>query len=98
MVVEAMIGESLGVTESGTADRLRAALEPLVGRLPANVDPDLVASRLGSDKKNRAGRIRCVLLERLGRVAPGQGWTHDVTEAIVVEALGRVAAAPPRTS
>jgi 3-dehydroquinate synthetase len=98
MVVEAVVGESLGVTEAGTSDRLRAALEPLVGPLHRDVDPHGVASRLGSDKKNRAGRIRCVLLERLGRVAPGRGWTHEVTEAIVVEALGNVAAEPPRTS
>lgn len=98
MVVEAVVGESLGVTETGTADRIRSALEPLVGPLRTEVDPDRVVARLGSDKKNRAGRIRCVLLERLGRVAAGRGWTHEVTEAIVVEALEAVAAEPPRTS
>ncbi|HZD06515.1 MAG TPA: 3-dehydroquinate synthase, partial [Longimicrobiales bacterium] len=67
MVLEARLGEALGVTEAGTASRLGAALSAL--ELPTEV-PDGTAAALlleftRADKKRRAGRPRWVLLRRL---------------------------------
>jgi 3-dehydroquinate synthase len=60
MVLEAAIGETLGVTTTGTADRLRAVLEG-VG-LPIELEENLGAERfmkaLALDKKREGGRSR----------------------------------------
>ena len=87
MVVEAEVGERMGVTEPGTADRLRAAVTRLLGGWPATGVPERAVEVLSTDKKNRRGRVRCVLLGRIGEVDPGEGWTHEVADAIVVEAM-----------
>lgn len=84
MCLEARWGERRGATESGTADRLRAAAGSLDIRPWPVDDADaaelIEAARL--DKKARRDTLRMVLLERIGRVArPGKGeWTHPVDE------------------
>lgn len=90
MVVEAEMGEEIGVTEPGTADRLRAALSRLLGALPTASDPEAVRPYLGADKKARGGRARYVLLRRIGRVDPGSGWTHELPDELVMAALRRL--------
>ena len=81
MVAEALLGESLGVTAQGTSDRIRSSLERLglPTDVPAEVDPDEIARLAMTDKKNRAGRTRYVLLERIGAVArtPDGEWTWE---------------------
>jgi 3-dehydroquinate synthase len=82
MVLEARLGEALGVTRSGTADRLAG----IVVKLGLPLSPESPAERgaiLGfvrSDKKARQGRARYVLLEELGRVARADGWSREVPE------------------
>lgn len=81
MELEARLGEALGVTEAGTHRRLRHALERL--ELPvASVPVERVLRAIRHDKKNRDGRVRTVLLERVGRVARASdgGWTHAVSD------------------
>ncbi len=87
MIVEARVGERLGVTEPGTAERLEEAMAGLLGDLPSVPDPDRVAGFLGSDKKARGGRSRFVLLRRIGEVDPGEGWTHAAAPELVTELL-----------
>jgi 3-dehydroquinate synthase len=87
MAVEARLGEALGVTEPGTAARLEACMSELLEPEPRGARLERVAEFLGADKKRRLGGIRCVLLRGIGRVDPGEGWTHSVPEAIVIEAL-----------
>lgn len=89
LVAEARLGEALGVSEAGTAERISAALaalgldgEPLT-RWSAE---DIVAATR-SDKKGSGGRARYVLLERAGVVAPGEGWLHAPEEETVVAVL-----------
>jgi len=71
MRIETRIGELLGLTEEGTADRLRALLERCGLDRPVEeehaVEALLDAAR--SDKKVRRGMMRCVLLSRIGQVA-----------------------------
>ncbi len=85
MIVEANIGERLGVTESGCADALRRAAEAFgLGQ----VAPDAIGDAawlgfLATDKKSRRGASRYVLLRRVGRVDEGAGWTHEVPDSVV---------------
>jgi 3-dehydroquinate synthase len=86
MVLEAEIGERLGVTEPGTRERLASVLDNLVE--PARgLDVEAAVPFLRADKKVRSGRSRVVLLRRLGEVDPGEGWSHEVAESTIVDVL-----------
>jgi 3-dehydroquinate synthase len=92
MVLEAELGERLGVTEPGTRAVLEASLAAL--HLPGlpSLDPDRVLGYLGADKKARAGRARYALLRRMGEAHSEGGWSRTVPDAVVEglvrEALG----------
>lgn len=92
MVVEARLGEALGVTEAGTGVRLAGILERLglPPSPPDGVSPEAVVRATRTDKKARRGVVRYTLLRRVGEVARGEGgaWTHDVPEDVAVAALG----------
>jgi len=89
MVLEARIGERLGVTDPGTSERLAEVIRrfELPVAPPEGADPDRVLERTGADKKRRGGRPRYVLLARLGEVAAGEGWTHPVPDEVVRSVL-----------
>lgn len=94
MVTEAAIGEAIGVTEPGTSGRLRDALESL-GLPVAHPDqpPQAMLEAMQQDKKNRAGRIRFSLLERLGvpaRTKTGD-WTTAVEENVIKSVVSSTA-------
>ena len=94
MVAEAVIGERLGVTAAGTADRLREVLEVLglPVRLPDAAPADRVLRAAASDKKNRGGSTRYALIQEIGRPARGQGggWTMPVEDAVAAAALSSI--------
>jgi len=91
LAAEARIGERLGITQGGVAERIRAALT--AARLPAAAGPDLDRERflaaLGSDKKRQRGEDRVVLLRSVGQVAgsAASGWTHRVDRELFEEAV-----------
>lgn len=89
MVAAARLGERLGVSEAGLAERTVALLRPL--GLPTggvDLDPALVWERLARDKKARAG-IRFVLC-----VTPGKAVLVDQPERALVDEVVRSLAAP----
>lgn len=89
MVLEARLGEALGITKPGTADflaRLVQLLELPVS-LPLGLEPEEVLSFTRSDKKGRAGKPRYVLLSQLGQVAEGEDWAREVPQEAVLEVL-----------
>lgn len=98
MVAEAQMGEEMGITVAGTRDRLERVLGRILGRdavsdaAPETADAlfTRAVGFLDQDKKVRGGRPRYVLLEGIGSVAPGEGWTHDVPDEIAHGALERV--------
>lgn len=90
MLGEAEIGEVLGVTAEGTRARLEAALGGLVSLASVAVDPAVALGFLGHDKKARDGRARFVLLESIGRVAGGDGWSHEADDEVVNRVLTRL--------
>ncbi len=82
MVLEARLGERLGITEAGAAELISTSLQrlELPTEMPVRVPPERVTHFLGADKKVRGGRPGFVLLGRLGEVHPGEGWVHRVAE------------------
>jgi 3-dehydroquinate synthase len=90
MLGEAVLGERLGVTSPGTSETLEAALRPLIGTSGLSIDVDRALRYLSVDKKARSGDARFVLLERVGHVSPGDGWTHAVPRSLVEEVLSEV--------
>jgi len=93
MILEARLGESMGVTEEGTEDRLRDALAAFA--LPTSVPPGIAADDAlafsRSDKKARGGVVRFVLLARAGAVSrdPETGWSRQVPDELVARLLDR---------
>lgn len=85
MVIEAEAGERIGVTERGSADRLRVALT--AAELPISIPPEytlqeILEGTLG-DKKARAGKVEYALLRRIGEA----GWGDTVPDDVMLEAL-----------
>lgn len=89
MVLEARLGERLGVTEPGVAEALAVALRAveLPVRPEDEVDPDRLLALVARDKKARGGTPRYVLLRRIGEVDPGEGWSREVPVEAVREVL-----------
>ena len=89
MVLEARLGEALGVTRSGVADRLARIVVQLGLPLspPSATANQTILGFVGSDKKARQGRARYVLLEALGRVARAEGWSREVPDVEVEKVL-----------
>lgn len=87
MVVEAALGSYLGITERGTADRLRAAIQTLElpTQPPPGIDPASVVEATVLDKKGRAGAVRLALLESIGKIARDRegAWTHRVDQSAI---------------
>jgi 3-dehydroquinate synthase len=90
MVVEAALGESIGVTEPGTSEALRELLQRLgmPVTLPAEMNPEGVLAATRSDKKARKGRAEYSLIERIGTASAADGaWAWPVEDAVVLEVL-----------
>jgi 3-dehydroquinate synthetase len=89
MVLEARLGEKIGVTRPGTSDTLRklATLMDLPVTLPAALEPETVLGFTRADKKGRGGRPQYVLLSQTGKVASGEDWAQEVPDEIVLEVL-----------
>jgi len=79
MVYEARLGERLGVTARGTAERLERALVAygLPTELPSGPSAADVLAAMQVDKKARAGAVRFALPQAIGAMhrAPDGGWT-----------------------
>jgi 3-dehydroquinate synthase len=107
MVLEARLGERIGVTREGTAGELAATLAGL--GLPTEIahaldrgeesrgilDPARIVDFVGRDKKGRAGRPRFVLLEEPGVVGRGvEGWSRTVEAGEVQRVLAEAVGGP----
>lgn len=91
MRLDSRLGEAIGVTDPGTTYRLDAVLDAC--RVPNVIDETVTARRLlqaaAADKKNREGKIRWVLLRRIGEAATDESgaFSFAVDEAEVLEHL-----------
>lgn len=92
MLLEAELGERLGVTAVGTRERLERGMQGLGLPTLPRLEPERVVSYLSTDKKARAGRARYVLLRHLGATDSSGGWSREVPPETVREVLdGRLA-------
>lgn len=82
MVRAAKLGETLGITPAGTADRIAALLTPL--GLPVDIPCTHAeyAAAIGLDKKGAGADISVILLEEMGRAIP-----HKMPKAALLEEL-----------
>lgn len=94
MVMEARLGEALGITDPGTAEQLAAVLRAfgLPVAPPSEQDPAAILELTRVDKKARAGVVEYALIERIGRASRGSGaYGTAVDDAVVLGVLGAVA-------
>lgn len=86
MIAEAALGERLGITRPGTAERLQALLDRM--QMPTAIPPSMpieaVVGATRSDKKARAGRVEYSLIEELGAAHAADGrWSVAVGDEAV---------------
>jgi 3-dehydroquinate synthase len=84
MVLATRLSELLGKVRVGTSERLVHLLEhlELPTTLPGDIDRDRLLALMRLDKKNRADRIRVVLLEELGRATIETCPADDIREVL----------------
>lgn len=91
MRVESRLGEALGVTETGTAERVEALLAAceLDRAWETERRREEVVDAMRGDKKIRGGCIRCVFLRRIGEVAAdAEGrHTHELDDEALADPL-----------
>ena len=89
MILEARLGEALGITAPGCSERLRGVVRSLgiPEHLPPGAAPGEIMSYLGADKKTRGGEVRFVLLSELGAIDRADDWSRPVPAAAVEEIL-----------
>ena len=95
MLIEAEVGNALGVTQPGSVQDIYRALQRV--HLPHEIvfsDPAPLIAATRTDKKVRNRTVRYVLLEKTGAVArtPAGDWTWEVPDDVVIRALGQFAA------
>jgi 3-dehydroquinate synthase len=94
MVVEAMIGVRLGLTDEADAKTLRSAIDKfgLPNAIPDDAKPDRLLEAMRHDKKARAGAIRLSLIKKLGHPLREESgsWTTAVSTEVLEEALQKV--------
>jgi 3-dehydroquinate synthase len=94
MVLEARLGEHMGVTEAGTSLRLTEALACFgLGAVPGgHFGAAEILQYLGVDKKARQGRPRFILLRSIGAVHDVGGWSSEVPSDMIEHLVREVAA------
>ncbi len=73
MVVEAQLGEAIGITEKGLADEIASVLSALnlPVSLPGGLDRQAMLRVMRVDKKKAAGQVYFAIPERIGTVCTG---------------------------
>jgi 3-dehydroquinate synthase len=91
MVYEARLGEAMGVTANGTADRIVRLLEQfrLPVERPDGASADQLIEVMRGDKKVRGGEIRFAVPKEIGVMSGDgkRGWTVGVDEKRIGEVL-----------
>ncbi|MDQ8144832.1 MAG: 3-dehydroquinate synthase [Gemmatimonadota bacterium] len=90
MVAEARLGERLGVTHGGVADRITAACDALAlpTQRPSTISADAIVAATRADKKASGGQVAYALPETLGTMAGAtSGFVIPVPDADVLHAL-----------
>jgi 3-dehydroquinate synthase len=89
LVVECQLAEQLGVASAGLQKRVGALLARLglPERLPTGLERGALIASMGSDKKNRSGRIHFALARQVGEMHWENGWTTPVPAGAIGSAM-----------
>lgn len=89
LTVECQIAEDLSLTAPGLRRRVTGLLTGfgIPARPSRRLDPAAVIGAMGTDKKNRGGRIHLALPTAIGRMHRADGWTTAVPEDAIRSAL-----------
>lgn len=90
MVLEARLGQAVGVTDGGAVTALTEAVGAfhLPLELPREATPERLRAVMGTDKKARGGTVRFALLERIGVVVhSADSWTQAVPDNALNDVL-----------
>jgi len=94
MIAESELGISAQITEKSVPETLRQAIEAmgLPTRSPLNTPPESLIEAMQQDKKNRLGKLRFTLLDRIGEVREGPDgeWTHNLSESAIFETFSHI--------
>jgi 3-dehydroquinate synthase len=84
MMAAALLGHEIGLTRADDVSRI-VSLVRLIGPLPAwpRVAPGGLLEAMRSDKKARDGKLRFVLIPRIGKAGSYDGVPLDVVERII---------------
>ena len=87
MVLEALLGERLGVTAAGTVERLRDAVARagLPCRLPGTLEANRILAATRGDKKAREGVVEYALIAEIGRAVAGVRAPDDVVLEVLTQ-------------
>ncbi|MGI8497707.1 MAG: 3-dehydroquinate synthase [Gemmatimonadaceae bacterium] len=93
MVLEARLGEEMGVTDAGTASELARILgrAELPVERPPGLDSAALFRAMRADKKSRSGGIEVALPSRLGTMwgaGDRESWSSTVDETLLAAILG----------
>lgn len=85
MIIEAIIGERIGMTPQGTSERVKATISDwgLPTEMPAQLNDAALVEKMRRDKKSQSGELTFSLLESVGKCR----LVKIVPEAVVVESL-----------
>ena len=85
MVGACRIAEKMGMLKKETRDRIERLIEKagLPGRIGTELSVDSIVQVLSLDKKVRAGKVRFVLPERIGRVVVRDDVPEDIVRDVI---------------
>lgn len=88
MVLEARLGEKLGLTEAGTSDRVARSLQGygLPVKLDSTLDPEKLLEAMGRDKKAVAGSLAFSLVPFIGRCKLVRDVPREAVRAVLAGA------------
>lgn len=90
MALESRLAERSGTAKKGTADEVAKVLTKcgLPRLVPSEIDADELVNLMGSDKKNRAGKIEFALPVSIGKMFEADGrWSVPLDAALIREVL-----------
>jgi 3-dehydroquinate synthase len=90
MALESRLAERSGIAEKGTAQAVSELLTKcgLPRLVPSGMDADELVELMGSDKKNRAGKIEFALPVKIGKMFEADGrWSVPLEAALIREVL-----------
>ena len=90
IIVETRIAQLMGILNETDVHRIKSLLKTL--NLPTKIEKNITLEKIYghmvSDKKTRNQKPRFVLLENIGKIKHGRGYSFEVKENVIEKAIG----------